>query len=226
MKASFRCLRVLTLFFVFAFVLASGCGEDSSDSGACSGVADSCLTAGEVRCAAGNGAVQTCTADAAGCLAWATTTTCVETESCTTSGGAPACAGLPCEDECTTEGAVACAEDEIITCTLGADGCLDLVETEDCGASGEFCDDSGATPVCAVACVDECDAVGDTECVDDAVMTCAEDTTAACSSKIRPTARRRCRRATPRAPTPCASAAARATRPASTATKSRSRTSA
>jgi cysteine-rich repeat protein len=70
-----------------------------------------------------------------------------------------------CTDNCTAEDDTQCTGDVLGTCTVGADGCLDWVDT-DCTTMSQICDDGGATALCADNCTSNCTTLGDTECID------------------------------------------------------------
>ena len=76
-----------------------------------------------------------------------------------------------CRDFCDTPNSSVCNDDVIETCTMQASGCLAL-ETVDCGATGEVCDDSGAAPTCT--CTDTCTGVGQGRCLGTVAESCTE----------------------------------------------------
>ena len=80
--------------------------------------------------------------------------------------------GNECTDECTTENDTQCAGTVIQRCAVGADGCLEWVDTVDCGANQKICDDTVSPATCRLDCFDDCDAEGDTQCSGEVVQTC------------------------------------------------------
>ncbi|MBN2495731.1 MAG: PPC domain-containing protein [Deltaproteobacteria bacterium] len=132
--------------------------DDSGEAPACV-CNDTCTTAGETQCA--GTVIQTCTADGDGCLGWANTTDCADTnQACDDSGADAVCVGGGC-----TDGETRCDGDVVQTCADGAWG-----DTQDCAATGQTCDDSGADAVC----VGETCTNGETRCDGNVVQTCTD----------------------------------------------------
>jgi subtilisin-like proprotein convertase family protein len=153
-----------------------GAGEACDDSGttpvcACE---DLCTTLDATRCS--GTLVQTCETAASGCLDWAETEDCADAgQICQLVGGTAQCVE-GCTDECAAMDTRRCSGDVIQVCQAGTDGCLDWVDEADCTLTGEVCDDSGAEPVCAAGCTDECDTAAATQCSGDVIQTCTEGT--------------------------------------------------
>jgi hypothetical protein len=80
--------------------------------------------------------------------------------------------GNECTDKCPTENDTQCAGTVIQRCAVGADGCLGWVDTVDCGANQEVCDDSSSPATCRLDCFDDCDAEGNTQCSGEVVQSC------------------------------------------------------
>lgn len=139
-----------------------GCGDDDG------GCTDTCDTENDTQCS--GTLVQTCEADADGCLAWADTEDCADSgETCDDTTGD---CTVSCTDNCTAEDDTQCSGTIIQTCTLFTDGCLDWEDGTDCDDTGEVCDDSGTDAVCAAGCTDNCVAVDDTQCNGTVIETC------------------------------------------------------
>ena len=115
---------------------------------ACTSVgAQKCVGDGVAVCGDGNGD---------GCLEWGTPTACATGQSCS----AGHCAAQ-CSDECTVVGAKQCDPAGIVTCgNHDADACLEWGTPAPCDAP-YVC----ALGNCALGCTDECDVVGQKQCV-------------------------------------------------------------
>ncbi len=167
-KSGIRCWSSL-MGLLAAVALASGCGNGG---GKCDDVENPCQTEGAMRCSEDDTAIETCTVNADGCLAWVASD-CAAGTVCDDSGAEPECVAT-CEDECDPAEYPACSADDsaIETCEEQADGCYDLISV-DCGAD-EVCDDSGAEPECV--CSDECDPADYPVCNEDdtAVLSCEQ----------------------------------------------------
>ena len=168
MKKMFNLFGVL---IAVAAIGATGCSGSTVD---CSGVENTCETAGATQCSTDNLAVETCAPNADGCLVWSTEA-CGSGMVCDASGDAPGCV-VGCEHECDPNAFPACSSDgsAIEICVLQEDGCYDLVSNA-CDA-GLACDDSGDEPVCS--CTNECDPVDYPACSDNtevpAIETCEQ----------------------------------------------------
>jgi len=100
--------------------------------------------------------VQVCDLDEYGCLFWKNHTDCsLGGSACTQDGGQASCGG--CVDTCQAFGQGRCDGAVVQTCTNSGDGCLIWQDGPDCGATGQSCDDSGASAVCTGACTNLCD---------------------------------------------------------------------
>jgi hypothetical protein len=158
----------------FLWTLTAACGpsQDCEASGgghecACS---DECEGSGAAAC--DGDAIVRCLADGDGCLVNVDVIDCAASgQTCDDTGDEPFCSDEACADECDDAGAVACDGDELTTCVEGDDGCLDL-DVTDCAAFDASCDDSGAEPVCVLACADDCATVGETLCLGGVVAEC------------------------------------------------------
>jgi|GEM_PF-6309503 len=80
---------------------------------------------------------------------------------------------------CTVEGTT-CVGPQIVTCAANADGCLVQTLDQNCAATNQVCDDSGAAPICVDASCDDAACVGasdgDRFCDGDGLVTCNADT--------------------------------------------------
>ena len=116
---------------------------------------DECVAADHPACSASGFAVETCVDGADGCTDLVTTD-CAMGDVC--DAGTATCVAAGCTDDCVPADYPACAGDMlgIDTCERQADGCYDMVLVG-CGVD-EICDDSGADPICAAGCLNECDA--------------------------------------------------------------------
>src|SRR3954471_2179627 len=102
-----------TLSYSLAIALASvlGCGGGPDCNNACS-------AAGATQCSGTQ--VQTCTADANGCLSLTPAVACGTGRFCNSTSNA--C--VPCANTCPAAGARQCAGTQVQTCTADANGCL------------------------------------------------------------------------------------------------------
>ncbi|MBW2701786.1 MAG: hypothetical protein JRF33_13305 [Deltaproteobacteria bacterium] len=119
---------------------------------------DTCNTENATQCATDT--VQTCTADADGCMAWANTTDCTASNETCVDG---ACVG----GSVCTDGETRCEANWVETCANDA-----WVQTTDCTPDGDTCqvDDSVAQCQGGVVCTD-----GETRCEANWVETCANN---------------------------------------------------
>jgi hypothetical protein len=130
--------------------------NDSAEPAVCDCV-DVCTLAGETQCSLT--VIQTCTADAQGCLDWANGTDCGLTgQGCDDSAEPAVCA---CENDCTTAGETQCSLTVIQTCTANVSGCLKWVDGIDCDASGLPCNDTVEPAFCEPVCTDLGTATGE-----------------------------------------------------------------
>ncbi|MFH2006358.1 MAG: lamin tail domain-containing protein [bacterium] len=116
----------------FLVLVVPACSDD--DGGACDDVVDPCTAEGTTSCVGAT--VQTCEADADGCLTWTNTETCATGFVC--SQGA-----CECDDACAA-GANQCAGDVVQLCEANQDGCLVWADDVDCTDTGQVCDDTAA----------------------------------------------------------------------------------
>ena len=128
--------------------LAALWGCDDTPTDPCVAIDRACDTEGDLRCDPGQVAIEECVVNADECTAWVETETC--DGACDDHGHEPLCVE-PCEDACEADGASRCEVDVVQTCAEQEGGCLDWEELEDCEASGEVCDESGADAVCVAA---------------------------------------------------------------------------
>ena len=104
---------------------------------------DTCLTEGAATCVGDS--LRACTVQADGCLAWQVTDCAATNEICDDSTEVAVC---NCVDRCTPADATRCEGATIETCTLEDDGCLDWVQTTDCGTASEMCAVAPSGPIC------------------------------------------------------------------------------
>ncbi|MBW2701787.1 MAG: hypothetical protein JRF33_13310 [Deltaproteobacteria bacterium] len=148
---------------------SSSCGarQACDDSGAeptcvCN---DTCNTENATQCA--GDAVQTCTTDADGCLAWANTTNCADTNE--------ACVNGACEGGTTcTDGDTRCEDNMVQTCATNT-----WTMSRDCDTTGQTCQVTEGVAECQgpIACEPACDASLCMECdtsVGNCVTACEE----------------------------------------------------
>ena len=161
--------KILVLTWLVAALAAVGCGDDDS-SNRCDGVpeTDRCETAGALQCSTDGTTVQSCAADANGCLVWSSTTTCGLNQSCVATGDTPVC---ECVDECTA-GEAECRGSVVWACEADADGCLAWEAGDDCADSDEACVESGTTAACETGCVSDCGGAGESHCIGDVIEIC------------------------------------------------------
>jgi hypothetical protein len=121
-----------------------GCNVDCAyDVSTC--CADACPSAGIAECVSNS--VRTCVAQPSGCVAWEITDCGATNEICDASSGSALCR---CIDRCDTAGDTRCENGGIETCQETG-GCLDWVQTTDCGATGEVCAEIDSGPLCVAA---------------------------------------------------------------------------
>ena len=163
--------KILVLTWMVAALAAVGCGDDDSGN-RCEGVpeTDLCETAGELQCSTDGTTVQSCAADANGCLVWSSTTTCGVNQACVATGDAPVC---ECVDECAA-GEAECRGSVVWACEADADGCLAWEAGDDCADSDEACVESGTTASCETGCVSDCGGAGESHCIGDVIEICTD----------------------------------------------------
>ncbi len=136
--------------FVFGVSLLSACGGASGGGGGGGGAGDggntpptcnnTCSTTGQTQCSGTQ--VQTCQADANGCLAWSAAAACPTGQACAAASNI--CAAV-CNNTCSSQGATQCSGLQVQTCTADTNGCLAWSTAVACGA-GQSC--SAATNSC------------------------------------------------------------------------------
>ena len=155
-----------------------GC-SGSGGGNNCGDVENPCTENTATRCNGANTGIQTCAANADGCLAWTDSTSCVDGEVCDDSGTNPECVG-GCTDECPVDGETGCVETVIYSCVAQDDGCTDWIAGTDCAASGDSCDDSAEPAVCVDPCGDgTCDEAGG-----ETIENCPEDCDRSCEARV------------------------------------------
>ena len=90
---------------------------------------NACAVAGASQCSATQ--LQTCTADANGCLSWSAPTSCGSQKYCSGS----ACVACSTSSACATSGATQCAGTQVQTCAADANGCLGWSAPAACAAN-------------------------------------------------------------------------------------------
>jgi hypothetical protein len=94
----------------------------------------------------------TCAVGASGCTEWQAAADCLDTNQECQMVGDPAMATcVDCTDECMAVDDEQCNGSVIQICVTGPDTCLDWQDVTDCSENDpiQYCDDSGASPVCA-----------------------------------------------------------------------------
>ncbi|NMC69539.1 MAG: hypothetical protein GYA57_05650 [Myxococcales bacterium] len=163
--------KILVLACFGTALAVVGCGDDDSGD-PCQGVAetDLCETAGDLQCSTDGTRVQSCAADANGCLVWTSTTTCGTNQTCVATGDTPVC---ECADDCTA-GESECRGSVVWACEADADGCLVWARGDDCAATDESCVETGTTAECSSTCTPDCTTAGETQCDGTVIQTCAD----------------------------------------------------
>jgi len=149
------------------------CTTNGNTSSCVNNCTDAC-TAGATQCGA-SGDVETCSAAANGCLAWAVTADCTVDQTCTTNGNTSSCVDS-CTDSCAA-GTTRCSVDgDVESCTVATTGCLDWSVSTACDAD-QTCDATGAAATCVDTCTDVCTG-GATRCGSNSdVETCSRAAT-------------------------------------------------
>jgi hypothetical protein len=162
--------RFFGLVLVSVFLFAAGCGDD--DSGHCVGVTSPCPTAGALQCNAAFTGLESCAADAQGCLVWTASTTCSLNQACAYEATGAACT---CDNSCTA-GHSECRGAVIWACTADTDGCLGMARGTDCAATSESCAVTADTAACVSTCTTPCTPEDATRCntANDAIETCTD----------------------------------------------------
>ncbi len=153
--------------------------ESFDGSAECVGcIEHGCQTRGQRRCS--GDAVEECARSADGCLEWEELTTCDDDEECEQEGFRAECV-RPCSDRCDRLGDSRCnVGGDVETCRPQSNGCLDWDETDACDGELEYCEAVDGDAAC-FECVNECEAAGETRCLDHASLeTCEEDETTGC----------------------------------------------
>jgi hypothetical protein len=119
-----------------------------------------CTTPNALRC--DTNVLERCE-DQGTCYQWTQLEDCAaNSEICDLWMGSPACVAVgQCTSTCQNAGDQRCSGRSIETCTAQPNGCNEWEETTNCFTTGEYCDDSGANPVCASTCTDQCDPSSD-----------------------------------------------------------------
>ena len=146
--------------------------SDLEGSASCAMCVDLCEE-GEHQCS--GDLLQGCVLGPEGCYVFETERDCVETgQRCDPDGTeGPSCSDT-CVDVCTPNN-YQCDGDAIEFCEIQPHGCYGWSLHEDCGTSGQTCDDSAWPPVCA-DCVDECTVESATRCDGELIETCTLNT--------------------------------------------------
>ena len=105
--------RLLSVLLAFVIACGAGCGGGTNCN-------NTCRSAGATQCSGPQ--VQTCTADANGCLAWSAAASCGAQRFC--SAAANAC--VACAGTCSSPGSTHCSGAQVQTCSADANGCLSL----------------------------------------------------------------------------------------------------
>jgi hypothetical protein len=135
--------RTLWTAAAFISLTVAGCGGGSGGNGGGDGdgagspaptCTNTCAAVGQSQCLGAQ--VQTCNADASGCLAWGAPSACPAGQTCLLDGCAvPVCTNL---NNCSTEGAKQCFGLQVQACTLDVSGCLVWSAPSNC-AGGMAC---------------------------------------------------------------------------------------
>ena len=157
----------------------SGGGVCDSSGGkpACSTTCtSSCPTVGASQCNAGS--IEHCTTSpSTGCNEWVEFDNCTaKGQSCDATSGTAVCGGS-CNNQCAKAGDTQCSGNVLRTCQAGTDGCLALVTTSDCAATGQTCTTASGKAQCTTSCSNKCSSVGSQNCIGNVLSTCASDAT-------------------------------------------------
>jgi subtilisin-like proprotein convertase family protein len=139
--------------------------DDSGPSAVCTTCTDLCPTAGDTQCSAE--VIESCAADANGCLDWLAGTDCsaLDPAQICDDSAEPAECVAACSDGCVAAD-TRCAGSAVETCAVGSSGCLQWVPGTDCATLDPVndCVDNGNVAACVVH-------QGDGTCADPLVMT-------------------------------------------------------
>jgi hypothetical protein len=137
--------------------------DDADGSPACADSCSDACVAGSHRCF-GN-LIQDCATGANGCLQWVDASDCSAVNRVCVFDGTAAVCEVPCADACDTAGVGMCLADVRQECVLGASGCLEFQEDQDCVAIGKYC--TGGECVCADVCT-----AGQSRCSGNIIQSC------------------------------------------------------
>jgi cysteine-rich repeat protein len=162
---------------------ASGPDSGPADAGDLCADRELCPEQGARACAVDGAGVETCEADADGCLVWSPLAQCPTSEVCVAAGDTVACVArcshLPASRVCSEAGALRCDGDRLETCAADQEGCLAFRDPLDCASveGANTCGETGETAACvfdvckgAAGCVP-----GAAECNGEQLTTCALD---------------------------------------------------
>ncbi len=110
-------------------IAMSGCGGSGGNASKPT-CGNTCSPQNTTRCSGAQ--VQTCQADANGCLAWSPPAACSTGQAC--GAGSNACV-VVCNSTCSAAGATQCSGLQVQTCTADANGCLALSAAVACPTS-------------------------------------------------------------------------------------------
>ncbi len=142
------------------------CGGSSGVD--CDTIDNPCTTDGALRCSSSNDAIESCLLDADACLAWTSTTTCGEHQTCQTADDASTCT---CDLDCTVIDDTQCQGEIIQTCTSDDDDCLFWQDGQDCAADEKVCDDLAEPAICKEDCNNNCEE-GASQCSGSTIQIC------------------------------------------------------
>ncbi|MBT9556098.1 MAG: PKD domain-containing protein [Myxococcales bacterium] len=141
----------------------SSCGDGRCFEGACiPKCQNDCHAGGATSCVGAD--VRTCAVDDTNCRRWGAPVDCPGDTTCLNGE----C--VSCTDECETLGTRYCSDMDVLECTNNdVDPCTEVQRVTTCGV-GRRCEAGD----CVDDCVDECDAVGATECSAGFITTCGQ----------------------------------------------------
>lgn len=139
----------------------------------CRSSCNNACNTGDTRC---NGNfLETCMADAQGCLVWANPLDCTTQEKvCDDNSGVAVCADS-CTDAC-VEGDKRCNFNILQLCQRGENGCTQWKDNQDCTLTNWVCTGTGASSACTDPCNHECASGTPPTCTGNIVQTCITDT--------------------------------------------------
>jgi len=139
-----------------------------------------CTTSGETQCSTTNTTlIQTCTADAHGCLYWADGTDCADTSQYCDDTNEPAVCSTTCTNQCTL-GETQCNGTIIQGCAM-VGTCTDWVNGTDCDDNSLLCNDLNEPATCVAACTHECNTIDATQCNGEVIETCTLNNVTGCN---------------------------------------------